>query len=337
MKSEPSPLSELRAAGRPKWGVFARRAAVTAGVLALLLWWLPLDVLASAIGRLPFWLWVATLLGFAAGHVVAALKWRLLVRASGVAASVGESLRAHGAGLFANLCLPSIVGGDVLRAGLVIRRHGRGEAVAIASGADRILDTLGLLAIAAAGAALVPGELGGETRVALLGVSGVLATGLLAALGLLIALPRIPAERIPAKLAGIARRVSEAAEAIAARPGTALSCLALSIGIQTGFVALNASLGSAIGLVLPFAVWLLVWPLAKLVALAPVSLGGIGVREAALATLLLPFAAPPTLAVAQSLLWESLLIALGLLAGLAAFGPGRGSQANPRAAAEGHA
>ena len=37
-----------------------------------------------------------------------------------------------------------------------------------------------------------------------------------------------------------------------------------------------------------FAVWLLAWPLAKLIALAPVSLGGIGVREVALATLLLP-------------------------------------------------
>lgn len=315
----------------------ALRACVTLGVLTLLLWWLPLDSLFAAMARLPAWLWFATLLGFAAGHVVSALKWRLLVRASGVRPGVSESLRAHGAGLFANLCLPSIVGGDVLRAGLLIRRHGRAEAVALASAADRILDTLGLLAIAAAGAALIPSGLGEGTRTALIALSAILAAAV--ALGLLglALLPRVPSERIPARLAPIVSRIAEAASAIFARPGVALACLAISIAVQTSFVALNATLGTAIGLGLPFSVWLLTWPLAKLVALAPVSLGGIGVREAALASLLLPFAAPPALVVAQSLVWESLLIALGSTAGLATFWLGRRQQADPHAVAEGRA
>jgi uncharacterized membrane protein YbhN (UPF0104 family) len=337
MKSEPSPLSELRAAGSPSWRPVLLRAGVTLGVLALLLWWLPLDPLLSAIASLPGWLWFAALAGFAAGHVVSALKWRMLVQASGVRPGVVESLRAHGAGLFANLCLPSIVGGDVLRAGLVIRRHGNAEAVALASLADRILDTLGLLAIAAVGAALVPADLGERTRTALLVLSVLLTAGVLGALVALALLPRVPSHRIPGKLAPILGRVAEAASAIFSRPGVALACLGISMAVQTSFVGLNAALGSAIGLGLPFAVWLLCWPLAKLVALAPVSLGGIGVREAALASLLLPFAVPPALAVAQSLVWESLLVALGLLAGITSFWLGRGAAAGPQTAAEGHA
>ncbi len=46
----------------------------------------------------------------------------------------------------------------------------------------------------------------------------------------------------------------------------------------------------------------------------PVSFGGLGVREAAFAALVAPFG-PESLAVAQSLVWQSVLIAGGLAAG----------------------
>ena len=71
-------------------------------------------------------------------------------------------------------------------------------------------------------------------------------------------------------------------------------------------------------------VWFLAWPLAKLVALVPVSLGGIGVREAALAVFLTPFGVDAALAVAQSLTWEAVLIFSGMISGLAVnFFPGK--------------
>ena len=57
------------------------------------------------------------------------------------------------------------------------------------------------------------------------------------------------------------------------------------------------------------------WPLAKLLALVPLTLGGLGIREAGLVALLAPFGAPATLAVATGLAWESIIIAGGLVAG----------------------
>lgn len=72
----------------------------------------------------------------------------------------------------------------------------------------------------------------------------------------------------------------------------------------------------AIGIVLPLVLWFLVWPLAKLSALLPVSLGGIGVREVALAVLLGRLAIPMTDAVALGLLWNSLLISGSIIGGL---------------------
>jgi uncharacterized membrane protein YbhN (UPF0104 family) len=61
------------------------------------------------------------------------------------------------------------------------------------------------------------------------------------------------------------------------------------------------------------------YPLAKLVALAPLTQGGIGVREAALAVLLVPFGAAPVRTVAAGLVWETVVITAGLLAGAGAF------------------
>ncbi|MFV1986736.1 MAG: hypothetical protein ACC682_05625, partial [Gemmatimonadota bacterium] len=49
--------------------------------------------------------------------------------------------------------------------------------------------------------------------------------------------------------------------------------------------------------------------------LLPVSLGGLGVRDATLGAALLPFGIPMATGVAVSLLWQTVLIAGGLLAG----------------------
>jgi len=51
-------------------------------------------------------------------------------------------------------------------------------------------------------------------------------------------------------------------------------------------------------------------------SLMPISLGGLAVREASLATLLLPFGVPAAQAIVCSLLWQTVMIAGGLLGGL---------------------
>ena len=50
---------------------------------------------------------------------------------------------------------------------------------------------------------------------------------------------------------------------------------ALSLVVQASFVAGNAALGDAAGVDAPWSAWFLAWPLAKLVALAPVSIAGV--------------------------------------------------------------
>lgn len=306
---------------RLRWGPFAARAALTLAVLGALAAWLPTDALFAAMGRAGAGLWLAVLLGFAAGHALAALKWGLLLRAAGFGAARRELLRAHAAGLFANLCLPSLVGGDLVRAGMLARVERRPEALVVAGAGDRVIDAGALLMLAALGGALVPGALDATAAHALGGASLLLACGVGGALWLARALDP---GRLPAAAGRVLGRLRGALDALLARPRASLAAGALALGIQAAFVGLNALLGGAVGIELPFSAWLLAWPLAKLAALVPISLGGIGVREVALAALLLPFGVAPTLAVAQSLLWETLLVTLGLLAGGASLWMGRG-------------
>ena len=76
---------------------------------------------------------------------------------------------------------------------------------------------------------------------------------------------------------------------------------------------LAVMLAEGLGVEAPLAVWLFAWPLAKILAVAPISLGGIGVREASLAGLMAPFGADPAGVVAASLIWQGVLFVTGAL------------------------
>jgi uncharacterized membrane protein YbhN (UPF0104 family) len=99
------------------------------------------------------------------------------------------------------------------------------------------------------------------------------------------------------------------------RPRALLVAFTLGILLQTLQIGLNMWLGALIGLDAPFQVWLFVWPLAKIAATLPVTQGGLGVREAALAGLFAPFGVSAVLAVAASLVFQVIVISGGLLGG----------------------
>ena len=93
-----------------------------------------------------------------------------------------------------------------------------------------------------------------------------------------------------------------------------MRALSMSVTVQLIFIVLNVVLANACGLHLRFRIWLFAWPLAKLSAAIPITQAGIGVREAALAALLVPFGATAVLAVASGLAWDAISIG-GAIAG----------------------
>lgn len=271
----------------------------------------------DALGRVRLIPWLAALAGFLVLHVLSAAKWRFFLGLAGARLTMLASVKCYSAGLFANLCLPSLVGGDVIRAGLAMRLTDEKEAVLLGSVVDRLSDVLALGLLVACGMIAAPAA---AKQVHQGAVSGFLVFSIL--LGCAVAggitawylMTRVPLRKLPKKLARFSIKVLRALRAVRGRPAQVALGLLFCFGLQSGFVVINIGLGDMMGMDLDVRLWFLLWPLAKIAAMLPVSLGGLGVREAAFGVLVKPFL-DSKLAVAESLVWQSVLIAGGLLAG----------------------
>src|SRR5919109_1374434 len=98
------------------------RLVATFVTLALIVWWLPIDQLWAAIRSVPPATWPFALVVYLSAHLIGVVKWRLLVNTAGAGLPLRDAVHAYYWGLFGNLFLPSIVGGDVVRAGVALRR-----------------------------------------------------------------------------------------------------------------------------------------------------------------------------------------------------------------------
>ncbi|WP_413871229.1 lysylphosphatidylglycerol synthase transmembrane domain-containing protein [Albidovulum sp.] len=288
---------------------WAIRAAGSAVALALIFWFLPKEAILQGFTRLSLPLFLTVLAVFLLCHLATATKWWLLMDR---AIPLATALRAHFAGLAANLCLPGAAGGDAVRAGLAHASLRDGPKVAAAAVGDRMIDLVGLACLTLWGLAVLGGQ--GANRALALAVSGFVFALAVAGLFLFPAIARSLWGRwpgLPAK--ALALRVADAFAALGRRPLLLLFTLVLSAAIQSVLIWLSVKLAEPVGVHVPLAAWFFAWPLAKIIATLPISLGGLGVRESSLAALLVPFGAGAPEVVASGLAWQGILYLAGAL------------------------
>jgi len=237
------------------------RAAVSAIVLTFLFTIVPIEQVWNDARRLPPLLWLFALGVFLLGHCAAAAKWRLLI-GSGI--SFAHAFEAHLAGLAANLCLPGLAGGDVVRAGLVYAEAPDKPRLVIGSIADRVLDMFGLIVLAVVGAlwALPRGQ---AVSGALIGVLVVGAAALCAVFPASLVLDRRLRNReAQGRVARLALRAIAATAFLAHHPRRLVLCLAISMAVQATFIGINIALASAVQLEAPVGAWFFAWSTARL-------------------------------------------------------------------------
>lgn len=303
---------------RPVWQTLMLRGFLSAIVLIVIFSIVPGNEMLVALERVSLVMWLSILVGMCSLHALVAFKWRIFLNAAGVECGYLEAARAHGAGLFAALFLPGLIATDVVRATMLARSGGAAAPVAVGSVADRMVDTAILVVLAAVGSALATG--GGAYWATPAFVAAALIIGCFTARPGLRVLMH---SRMPGKIQSIANKLKGSVDALYERPGLALSAASLSLFLQAAFVLLGISLGRAIGVDVPVAVWFLAWPLAKLTIMVPFTISGLGVREALLAGLFLPYGVDPAVSVVLGLLWQSILMGLALLGGAAVYSSGR--------------
>jgi len=307
-------------APRRNWKMFLLRLLGSAVLLSVLFLVLPLDQLWDALSGVTAGTWVIAIGTYLCLHSVGAMKWRMVVNTAGAGITPLQAIRFYYAGLFGNTFLPSIVGGDMVRAGLALRYARSKAGLLLGSVIDRGVDIIGLAGVAGIGVLLIPSALDEQSRRIFIGLAGLLA---IAFAGLATLVLLLPGRRFPFRIRRRIVKVRAAARAFWRKRHIVLASLALGMALQTSLILLTAWLGRAVGLETSVRIWLFVWPLAKISGLLPVTQGGLGVREAAHAALFAPFGVPPVLAVAVSLVFQAVIISGGLIGGALAFLLGR--------------
>jgi uncharacterized membrane protein YbhN (UPF0104 family) len=310
-----------------KWVI---RAAGSVVALTLIFWLLPREAILEGFARVSLPLFLGVFLAFLAGHVANALKWWLLLDRG---LPYLAALRAHYGGLAANLCLPGAAGGDAVRAALAHLAMRDGPKLAAGAVADRLIDLIGMACLSLTGLMLLRGQ--GLGLGLVLEIVAVLLIGLaLVVYGFPYVVravwgiwPGLPAQ-------ALALRTADAFAALGRRPWLLVTTLALSLAVQTLFVWLSARLGLAAGVDIAFGAWLFAWPLAKIVAVLPIALNGLGVRESSLAALLAPFGAGAAEVVASGLVWQAVIFGAGALGALVLFLSGGRFRTPPEAVRE---
>jgi len=301
--------------------VLLKRVLGSAVVLALLLLFVPRHEIAAALGRVPPRIWVGALAIYLTLHLIGVYKWLLLINAAGAGLTFRGAARCYYYGLFGNIFLPSIIGGDVVRAGLAMRMARSRSGLVLGSLADRLIDTVGLAGVAGIGALLLPTALDPRSRAIFLGIAGIFVALGLAGMAALAFLPIV--RRLPYRRKRALVKIRSAFRTLSRQPGRMVAALLLGMLLQGLLVLLNAWLGDVVGIHISPVIWLFVWPLAKIAAILPVTQGGIGVREGALVILFQPFGVPAAAAMATGLIFTSVVMTGGLIGGAAAYLAGR--------------
>lgn len=314
------------------WIVIVLRWLAAIAVFWLLLHFLPVAPLRAALRRVPPLRFASILILYMTAHTIGILKWRMVVNAAGGEVDFSTSAQCYLGGLFGTLFLPSIIGGDVVRLTVGLRRSPHPAAVLAGNLADRFLDVTAQAGLVLMGLVLLPGSVSSDVAPSVRKGLLILALVALIVVAWILLLYRPLMRGRSVRFRRRLARLRHALRTVRGRPQVLGVGWLLAFSIQFSFVFLTALLAISCGLVLPLRVWLFAWPLAKIAALLPLTQGGIGVREAALVALLVPFGAPAPLTLASGLIWEGVIVAGGLIAGLAAFLL-RHSSAPPQSAA----
>ena len=323
--SEPAAESKQesleQAPAKKNWKSFFIRIFGSLIILGLLYFFLPRNELIKALNAFSLEMWLAGVACYMCLHLIGVAKWRLLINAAGGDFSFMQAMRCYYYGLFGNTFLPSVVGGDIIRAGLAMRLTNNKSAILMGSLVDRTIDSFGLALVAGIGALLIPMSLDEGSRNIFWGFTGLL-TG--AVILLILVSIMIPVQRLSWVWRKRLVKIRRSAKLLLRRPDKVLIALIAVVLLQVSQVVMNSWLGRLALIVnVSWLTWLFVWPVAKLSAMSPLTQGGIGVREAVQGVLFVPFGVSMEKAVATGLMFQAIIISGNLLGGLLALIIGR--------------
>jgi len=256
-----------------KYRAFATRIALGLAIVGFLLWHYDARPALRSLARERPLFFVAAVALYVSGQLLCAWRWHLLAAIINVRGPFTEFLRYCFIGIFTNLFVPGLVGGDAARAFYLGRRHGRlGEAIASAL-ADRAYGLMGLFWLAALVAMTMNhGTLTTSVIRSAVAVGGATVAGYLASPLIARLIPMTP--RVIRRGLGIIAPFLH-------HPAAILPAIVISMIFQAGLAVCQYILALGLGMHLPVAMFLLIVPISGVLAAMPLTLNGLGLRETA--------------------------------------------------------
>lgn len=293
------------------------RLVVSAALIGFLLYRIDLQKLWNQFQQTQ-WVWLLpALVAYLLSQLISSQRWRLVAEGVDLTASRGQFLRWYMEGMFFSLCLPTSIGGDVIKwyrlanPPGVAREGGRLFLAGCSVLVDRITGLLALMAIGLAAVAVAKYDLPLGYGVLLLGA--ILAVE---AACMRLITPALKAggwltKRI-ARLAGLIGKL----EPYGHSPQILRAALGLSVLVQVLNLGVPVMMAKGMGLDVPVHAVLVAAAITSISAALPISINGVGVRESLLVVLLHPYGVEDASAMALGLLWFLVVVIGGLLAGL---------------------
>lgn len=295
----------------PGWAGAVLRLAATLGLLAWALrdvqWSRMIELLRDADWR---WLLAALALGLVV-QIVAGMRWAALARPLGFDAPPAYFVWRFFEGGFFSLCLPSSIGGDVVKAYRVGDTTQRRLLAGCSVLADRLtgVAALGVLAGAALAAT--------KWRLSLPATLSVAAGLLLAVLvGFRLVFGSLDRVMNLMPVPHAAREFIAQLLPYQQRPSLIARAVGWSFVVQIGGTLSVALVARTVGVDPGLGAWFAVAPLVALIETVPISIGGFGVRENAMEYLLSGYGVPGEQGIAVALLCGLTRIASGLVGGV---------------------
>jgi len=299
------------------------KVGVSTGLIAYLLSRVDLQALWRLISSANLWLLILALMLYLVAIAVGCMKWHLLLAPLNLKASFADLLAYTFVGLFFGNVLPSNVGGDLVRAYGLATASKCPEEAAISVLVDRLMGLVAFFASAVVMAALAMVLLGSslemETVVfwvlvafaALLGAMAILFSRRVTRRGIfLFDLPFLQALRPTAV------RIFHALQAYRTQYSVLLLAVTISLCIVIITSVVQWAIAQALRLDIPALYFFLFNPLIAFVLVVPISVNGIGLKEAAFVFFFGLVGVSQDAALSISLLFHAIIVLSSLPGGL---------------------